>query len=200
MDYRMSRKVALLGLAALIGGCAMDPTPAPAAQGAPQAGFRDSGADLIHEASGMRFPAKVGDAVRQSLDSTDVQDNYVLVRYTIPLKDGGEAIARIGVIQIEGMTPREHFAAYSPRILSRIAGGQMRSEGAFPIKGAVGDGYRGWFSGTDHAAGLITANFGHWSARLISDYPLAQTEEAQEAITTFATSLDWSPLYQSAAR
>lgn len=192
MTHRVARAAAIAWLA-LAGGYGAGPAVAQQSEAASN-GFRDEGTDLIHEASGMRFPAKVGNAVRQPIDSTDVQDEYVLVRYRIPLNDGSEATARIGIVHIEGMSPREHYAAYSPRILGRLPGGKVRHQGDFAVPGAIGKGYRGWFTGTDHAAGLITASFGHWSARLISDYPLAQTAQAREAITRLVTTLDWTPL------
>lgn len=197
MKHRVAR-AALLALLVLTGG--LGAGPATAQQGAPAStGFRDEGTELVHEASGMRFPAQVGNAVRLPIDPTDVQDEYVVVRYRIPLERGGEATARIGIIHIEGMTPREHYAAFSPVILGRLPGAKVRHQGAFTVPGAIGKGYRGWFTGTDRAAGLITANFGHWSARLISDYPLAQTAQARAAITRLATTLDWSPLQKAAA-
>lgn len=190
----MKRLVSLGVMVAL--GCA-----STAGAAAPQPPRRAAASRvLLDPASGMRFPARVGGAVRLASDPTDVQDGYTIVRYRIPIREGGSAVVRIGIVHIEQMTAREHYDTYRPQILARLPGGAVRSEEKIAIPGAVGDSWHGSFVGSESASGLITADFGYWSARLISSYPLASADEAQIAIKAFVDRLDWKPLLAQAPR
>ena len=101
----MKRLVSLVALVAL--GCV-----STAGAAAPQPPRRAAASRvLVDPASGMRFPARVGSAVRLASDPTDVQDGYTIVRYRVPIREGGSAVVRIGIVHIEQMTAREHYEA-----------------------------------------------------------------------------------------
>jgi|GEM_PF-1131363 len=156
-------------------------------------GFRIAKEDIVHEATGMVFPARVGNAVREASRPGDVEGELALVRYRVPIPEGGEARVAIGLVHLEGMTAAQHYAAFRGPIMRRIADATVRHEGPFQIVGAS-DARYGLFAGKDQASGLITADFGYWSARLITAYPVAQLDAAQMAITNFVQKIDWSPL------
>lgn len=157
-------------------------------------GYRDAANMLVHEASGMRFPLRAGSAVRLPSRSHDVQSDYAMVRYRVPIREGGVATVRLGLVQLDGMSAKQHYDVFRSRLLERLPELAAREEGPFDLPGARGGAWRGAFVGKDQAAGLVTADFGRWSVRVQSIYPLAQADEAQQAIAAFLRRLDWSPL------
>lgn len=184
----------LILAALLLGGCAATAADAAASAPSPLPGYQARRSTLVHEATGMRFPARVGTAVREPSEGTHVENGYAIVRYRVPLSGGQSAIVHIGLLHLEGMTALEHYATYRGEIMARLPGASVKQEGPFAVNGAIGPGYRGSFVGTDRAAGLITAAFGYWSARLVTEYPAAQADEAQSAIAAFVEKMNWAPL------
>ncbi len=157
-------------------------------------GFTVEGTDLVHGPSGMRFPQTVARFTREVARGFDPDGDYVTVNYVAPA--GRDQVKTwISLVHLEGMSALEHYAGLKPQFAARLPGAQTLEEGRFPVKGADGgEGYRGLFSGDGKTIGLITANFGYWSARLRSEYPAAAAKPAQAALRRFVDALDWSAL------
>lgn len=202
----MRGTLTLLLIAAAVTGCAAGPARMTVAQAAPEKapdGFRAEGGDLVHVASGMRFPARVGSAVRAEAQAYDRDGEHVTILYRLPLRGGGQAEARVGLVHLEGMRAAEHYAVFKATMLGAMPGGRTVDEGAFPIAvaGRTVEGWRGTFvpaAPSQEARGLVTGDFGYWSARLRTRYPPGQAGEGQVAVEAFARALDWSPLLKRA--
>ncbi len=163
-------------------------------------GFKCKGADLmVHEASGTEFPKQLAGFTRVYEQPFDLTGHDVTIAYKREM-DGRPVIARISLIHIEAMTPKEHYLG-----MKALVGSYYRSidpvdikpagEGPFDPPGMKpGSGYQGRFAakvdGTPYELSLSTVSFGYWSARLTAAYPAEAAPVSRAAILDLATKLE----------
>ena len=185
---------ALSGAAALPEGAlaAESTMGATAAANAIPPGFAARPDGLVHIASGMVFPRQLGNATLMGQKAYDQTGDYVALLYRIPLSDGTAAIVRIGMVQLPGMTAREHYDSRRPGLLAMLPGAMPIEEA--PLPGLAYDNFCGRFTDGQTVRSLVTAQFGDWAARAESKYSDARKAEAHAAISAFLNGLNWAVL------
>ncbi|RYG03399.1 MAG: hypothetical protein EON94_04005 [Caulobacteraceae bacterium] len=172
--------------------------PAAAAPGIP-AGFELKGTDTyVHRASGTEFPMLVVGFTRDRARPFDIAGKDVAVSYRQEI-GGHPVIARIAMIQIVDLTPKEHYLGMKSLVGSYYKGMsftaiQPQGEGPFTPKGMnVGSGYQGRFKAmqgdTPYELSLSTVKLGAWDVRLTAAYPAAAATEARKNILRLAATL-----------
>ena len=106
---------------------------ATAAANAIPPGFAARPDGLVHIASGMVFPRQLGNATLLGQKAYDQTGDYVALLYRIPLSDGTAAIVRIGMVQLPGMTAREHYDSRRPGLLAMLPGAMPIEEAPLPF-------------------------------------------------------------------
>ena len=149
--------------------------------------------DLMHEASGLRFPSKVAGFVRGEAAVFAANGDYVGVQYTRPLSEDGALTIRVAVVKIPGLSPREHFTIARPVAVQSLDEVRLVAEGPYRrVKGT--DGYRGLFtgrhSGNPWMRGLWTFERGEWDLRVRADFPRIDSIQADEAVAALVTALN----------
>jgi len=171
----------------------VDRAPASTLAGA----FDRRGDLLVHRASGMTFPAEVGNVRRVSERVFSDAGDYVGVRYRVPLSNRASALVQIGMVELPGMAAREHYFSRRAIVLNRLARPRPLTEA--PLDELDFDNFYGRFTNGREVEGLITAQFGDWGVRAETEYPADREAEAHKAITAFLLGLDWRPLREGAA-
>jgi len=171
-------------------------TVAHPAQDTP-AGFQAKEGSLVHLASGMEFPLQVGEAALVGERTYDAQGDYVALRYRIPLSDGTDASVQIGMVDMPGMTARQHYDSRRPLALAKLPDAQLLAEEPFP--GLNFDNFYGRFTDGSKVEGLITAQFGSWGVRAETEYARGAADEAHQRIADFLAQLDWKPMGEAEA-
>lgn len=140
----------------------------------------------------MEFPHQVGAASFVSKKSFDDTGDYVRVRYQLPLSGGKIARVQIGMVELPGMTAREHYLSRRPIVLTRIGRASPLEEAPLPELNF--DNFCGRFTDGKKVEGLITAQFGNWGVRAETEYPASHADEAHRAIEAFLQALNWQKL------
>lgn len=161
--------------------------------GAATAFMEQDGGDLVHVASGLRFPASAADFARSDAAVFAANGDYVGVEYTRPLSADGALTIRVAVVKIPGLSPREHFTIARPIALQSLEEARPVAEG--PYRGVEGTaGYRGLFTGrhSDNPwmRGLWTFERGEWDLRVRADFPRIDSIQADEAVAALVTALN----------
>jgi hypothetical protein len=152
---------------------------------------------LVHRASHYRFPLQLAGFTRDAVVPFDVKGHDVAVTYQKTV-DGNPVIARIALIHIIAMTPKEHFLGLKGTVghffKEKFTNIAQRGEGPFTPPGASpSSGYQGRFSvnldGTPYELSLSTVKLGYWDSRLTAAYPAAVAPQAQQEILSLATAL-----------
>jgi len=153
---------------------------------------------LHHKASGTDFPLLLAGFTRSAERAYDLsgKDAAVAYRQTI---DGKDVVARIALLQIAGMTPKEHYLGMQALVGEYFQGMSFtevapRGEGPFDPPGlAPGSGYQGRFSamlnGTPYELSLSTVKLGKWDGRVTAAYPAASADRAQANIVNLVAGL-----------
>lgn len=153
---------------------------------------------LIHKASGTEFPLKLAGFTRTDETGFDLAGKDAVVVYK--QKIGGEdVVARIALIQIVGMTPKEHYLGMKGLIANYFEGMSFTNvtpggEGTFDPPGlAPNSGYQGRFGaelkGVPYELSLSTVKLGSWDVRMTAAYPSANAQEAQANVLALAAGL-----------
>ena len=153
---------------------------------------------LIHKASGTEFPLKLAGFTRTDETGFDLAGKDAVVVYK--QKIGGEVVvARIALIQIIGMTPKEHYLGMQAMVGSYFEGMSFTNvrpggEGTFDPPGlAPGSGYQGRFgaelAGVPYELSLSTVKLGPWDVRMTAAYPASTASQAQANILALAAGL-----------
>lgn len=192
MKYGLRMALAL-GVAAIC-----QPVSAGAPPAAPIGYKAKADGTLVHKASGTRFPDHFGGFTRFSSSSYDVKGHDAVISYHEQV-GGKPVVARIALIHIVGMTPKEHFLGLKTMVGSyfqdlAFSHVQPQGEGPFILPGdGKLIGYQGRFRAMQgrvpYELSLTTVNFGYWSARLTAAYPRSAAVQAQEDIRALAAFL-----------
>ena len=162
-------------------------------------GFKCRGNDtLVHEASGTVFPKELAGFTRFYEQPFDLTGHDVTIAYSQQL-DGKPVIARVALIHIEAMTPKEHYLGMKS-LIGQYFGSlkftdlKPAGEGPFDPPGMKpGSGYQGRFAaiadGVPYELSLSTVSFGYWSARLTAAYPSEGAPKTRASILEFARKL-----------
>ena len=153
---------------------------------------RDGG-DLVHEASGLRFPTKVAGFVRSDAAVFAANGDYVGVEYIRPLSADGALTIRVAVVKIPGLSPHEHFTIARPAAVQSLDEVRPVAEG--PYRRVTGtDGYRGLFTGRHGGSpwmrGLWTFERGEWDLRVRADFPRIDSIQADQAVAELVSALN----------
>lgn len=149
---------------------------------APTGFHLDGHGDLVHDASGARFPQRFAGFVRTGEASGDPSGEAVMIEYRFPSE--AEVIgARIAIVHIEQMSAADHYAIMRPMARAYFSDIHPLSEGPVNIPGAPnGSVWRGSFQGTrdkvPYEFNLTTVDLGYWSARVATAYPRSGRSEA----------------------
>jgi len=162
-------------------------------------GFKYKRGDtLVHEASKTEFPKELAGFTRVYEEPFDLTGHDVVIAYRREI-EGKPVVARIALIHIEGMTPKEHYLG-----IKSLIGTYFRSikftdlkpagEGPFdPPKMQPGSGYQGRFAaladGVPYELSLSTVSYGYWSARVTAAYPAADAPKSRAGVLALATAL-----------
>jgi hypothetical protein len=158
--------------------------------------FRDDA--IVHVLSGMEFPKAVGGASFVSEKAFDKSGDYVGIRYKLPLSNGAVARVQIGMVELPGMTAREHYLSRRPIVQARLSSRATPLQEA-PLPELDFDNFCGRFSDGRKVEGLITAQFGQWGVRAETEYPATHADEAHRAIEAFLLALNWQHLRDKVA-
>lgn len=153
---------------------------------------------LIHKASKTRFPLQLAGFTRARANAFDNKGHDIAISYSQTIA-GKPVVARIALIHIEGLRPKEHVLSLKPVIgtyfrdlkLTRI---RPQSEGPVTIKGMKPDAAyqarsRAQLGRTPYELSLTAVNFGYWDARLTAAYPQAVAPQAQARIIALVDEL-----------
>jgi len=168
-----------------------------AAHAGHSAAFEFRGNAIVHVASGMEFPREVGGASFVSEKAFDDSGDYVRIRYKLPLSDGAVARVQIGMVELPGMTAREHYLSRRPIVQARLSHATPLLEA--PLPELDFDNFCGRFSDGRKVEGLITAQFGNWGVRAETEYPATHADEAHRTIEAFLLALNWRHLQDKVA-
>ncbi|RVT94306.1 hypothetical protein [Sphingomonas crocodyli] len=163
-------------------------------------GFKCRGNDnLIHEASGTVFPKKLAGFTRFYEQPFDLVGHDVTIAYGRDL-NGTPIVARVALIHIEAMTPKEHYLGMKSLIgqyfgALKFSDLKPAGEGPFDPPGMkAGSGYQGRFTavadGQPYELSLSTVSFGYWSARLTAAYPSEGAAATRAQILELARKLE----------
>lgn len=155
-------------------------------------GFKQQKDALVHLASGMEFPRVLGNATLVDEATYGQAGDYVALRYRLKLSDGSVANVQIGIVDLPGMTARQHYDSRLPGVLARIPGAVTLEEA--PLPGIDSDNFCGRFSDGDMVEGLVTVQFGEWGARAETEYARTVADEAHGSIAAFLGALNWRVL------
>lgn len=173
--------------------------PAFASGGKAPDGFKLSadGTTLAHELSGFTFPKQVGHFTRSGETSFDPSGQYIAVHYEYAPRAGEPVLLRISLVNIEGMTAAEHYAAMKPQAQRYFSAVSVLSEGPTRSSQDAVPAYRGTFSGsrtgTPWEFSLTTLDFGNWGARVVTAYPKAVASKARPALDGFIAAFPGKP-------
>lgn len=148
--------------------------------------FAPDGTTLIHQASGLRFPARFEGFTRLKERATDPSGQYVAISYDHPLGDGKDhLLVHFAVVQIDDMSARDHYLIMRQAAMSHFSAPSIAAEGPVKISNNPHlDAYRGTFNGfRDNQPwrfSLTTVNYGHWSGRMTAAYPQSHAAEAEQ--------------------
>jgi hypothetical protein len=170
----------------------------PASDGAPT-GFRITKDDtIVHKASKTRFPLHLAGFTRVLEKPFDLAGHNVVVAYSQTI-NGQPVLARIALIQIVGMTPKEHYLGIKSMVGSYVQGLSFtnvkpQGEGPFTLPGMKPEsGYQGRFKamqkGHPYELSLSTVRLGKWDVRLTAAYPAATALAARANIQALVTAL-----------
>lgn len=153
---------------------------------------------LQHKASGTRFPMQIAGFTRSAERAYDLTGKDAAVAYREKI-NGEDVVARIALLQIAGMTPKEHYLGMQALVGQYFQGMSFtdvapRGEGPFDPPGLTpGSGYQGRFSaklnGVPYELSLSTVKLGKWDVRLTAAYPAASAGQAQADVLTLAAGL-----------
>ncbi|TZG28640.1 hypothetical protein FYJ91_00350 [Sphingomonas montanisoli] len=183
--------LALATIPAVAGAACVDAIPT---------GFVCRGNDvLVHEASGTAFPKQLAGFTRFYEQPIDLTGHDVTIAYGRDLK-GTAIVARVALIHIEAMTPKEHYLGMKSLIgqyfgALKFSDLKPSGEGPFDPPGMKpGSGYQGRFSavadGVPYELSLSTVSFGYWSARLTAAYPTDGAATTRASILELARKLE----------
>lgn len=163
------------------------------------AGFRIAKDDtIVHKASRTQFPLHLAGFTRVLEKPFDLVGHNVVVAYRQTM-GGQPVVARIALIQIVGMTPKEHYLG-----IKSMVGGYFQDlsftnvkpqgEGPFTMPGMKPEsGYQGRFramqKGHPYELSLSTVRLGKWDVRLTAAYPAATALAARANIQALVTAL-----------
>lgn len=153
---------------------------------------------LVHKASKTRFPLQLAGFTRARANAFDNKGHDIAISYSQTIA-GKPVVARIALIHIVGLTPKEHVLSLKPVVGSyfrdlKLTGLRPQSEGPVTIKGMKPDSaYQARFGGrlgrVPYEVSLTAVNFGYWDSRLTAAYPSAVAPQAQARIVDLATEL-----------
>jgi len=153
---------------------------------------------LVHKASKTRFPVQLAGFTRARATAFDNKGHDFAVSYNQMIA-GKPVVARIALIHIEGLKPKEHVLSLKPVIGSyfrdlKLNGVRPQAEGPLILKGMKpGSGYQARFNArlgrTPYEMSLSAVNFGYWDARLTAAYPSAVAPQAQARIIDLVSQL-----------
>lgn len=146
---------------------------------------------LIHRASKTRFPMQLAGFTRARANAFDAKGHDIAISYNRTIA-GKPVVARIALIHIVGLTPKEHVLSLKPVIGTyfrdlRLRSIRPQSEGPVDLPGfKPGSAYqarsRAVVGKTPYEVSLTAVNFGYWDARLTAAYPHAVAPQAQKSI------------------
>lgn len=146
------------------------------------------GTTLVHDASGLRFPAEFAGFTRLRERAFDPGGEYIAIGYDKALGSGEDRIVvRIAVVNIEDMSARDHYSIMRQAVMSHFSAPTLLSEGPATIPTQPDlDAYRGIFTGTRDGQpwhfSLTTVDYGYWSGRMTAAYPESQAAAAEESL------------------
>lgn len=148
---------------------------------------------LVHQRSGLRFPSEAAGFQLGNTAAFAPDGAYVGLEYTRAISADGMLTLRVAVVNLPGLSPREHYAITKPTALHSLEQARPVREGAFRrVRGARA--YRGLFTGVrDGIAwmqGLWTFEHGEWDLRVSADFPRIDAIQADEAIAEFVRALN----------
>lgn len=163
------------------------------------AGFKlEKDGTLIHKASKTRFPVQLAGFTRARATAFDKKGHDFAVSYSQTIA-GKPVVARIALIHIEGLKPKEHVLSLKPVIGTyfrdlKLSNVRPQSEGPLTLKGMKpGSGYQARFGArlgrTPYEMSLSAVNFGYWDARLTAAYPSAVAPQAQARVIALVSEL-----------
>lgn len=146
---------------------------------------------LVHRASKTRFPLQLAGFTRARANAFDAKGHDIAISYSRTIA-GKPVVARIALIHIVGLTPKEHVLSLKPVVGSYFRDLKLRSirpqsEGPVDLAGfKPGSAYqarsRAMLGKTPYEVSLTAVNFGYWDARLTAAYPHAVASQAQKSI------------------
>ncbi|ATE64072.1 hypothetical protein COO09_09640 [Rhizorhabdus dicambivorans] len=153
---------------------------------------------LVHRKSGTRFPVQLAGFTRARATAFDKKGHDFAISYSQTIA-GKPVVARIAMIHIEGLRPKEHVLSLKPVIGTyfrdlKLSGVRPQSEGPLSLKGMKpGSGYQARFSArlgrTPYEMSLTAVNFGYWDARMTAAYPRAVAPQAQARLVVLVDEL-----------
>ena len=86
---------------------------------------------MMHNASGLRFPAAAAGFQRTQANVFNSSGDYVGVEYTKALPSSGQIQVRVAVVNIGDMNPRTHYTIMKPRAIEGLSGLRIIREGPY---------------------------------------------------------------------
>lgn len=184
-----ARAAAVAALAVVLGAAG----PAEPATAGDTAFAASEGGVLIHQGSGLRFPADVAGFRRSEAAAFAGNGDYVGLEYIRAVSVDGDLTMHIAVVNIPGLSPREHYVITKPVVLHSLDEARTVAEGPFRrIAGSAA--YRGLFTGQQGGIpwmrGLWTFEHGDWDLRVRADFPRIDQIQADEAVAEFVSALN----------
>ncbi len=156
------------------------------------------GTTLVHKASGTQFPLHLAGFTRALSSPMDLTGHDIVIGYRETI-GGDPVVARIAMIHLEGMTPKEHFLGMKAVVgtyfqdmpFTDIA---IQGEGPFDPPGLrPGSGYQGRFRAMHgeipYEISLSTVKLGYWDVRVTAAYPASAAAQAQADIAKLVIAL-----------
>jgi hypothetical protein len=183
----------------LVLGLALPPAAATAQKREAGPGFTlTKDGTLIHKASKTRFPLQLAGFTRARANAFDRKGHDIAISYSQTIA-GKPVVARIALIHIVGLTPKEHVLSLKPVVgtyfrdlkLTRL---RPQTEGPITLKDMKpGSAYQARFGAllgrTPYEVSLSAVNFGYWDARLTAAYPTAVARQAQAQTISLVSEL-----------
>lgn len=168
------------------------PLPLPAQSSETSAFIAGEDDELIHQASGARFPLKIAGFLRNDTAVVAPHGEYIGVEYTRPLSIDGAITVRAAVVRMPGLSPEAHYVITQPVVMRTLSDARRVAEGPYErVEGSPG--YRGVFTGSSGGRswmrGLWTFKRGDWDWRVRADFPRIDLVQADEAIEQFVDAL-----------
>ena len=154
--------------------------------------FLEENNELVHPASGLRFPAEMSGFVRSDAAVLSEGGEYIGVEYTRSLSPDGTLTLRAAVVRIPGLSPAAHYVITKPVAMASLGHSRRVAEGPYErVEGSAG--YRGLYTGTMEGRswmrGLWAFERGEWDLRIAADFPRIDLLDADEAIELFVEAL-----------